>query len=80
MDVTYNPERVHRYFASRRLGRCNPQSGSADVPIVVHACAHRMIANQLLRLIAAFSGSGGTSLMVAGARNQRCLHLNYAIP
>ena len=28
---------------------------------------------------AALTGGGGTSLMVAGARNQRCLHLNYAI-
>jgi hypothetical protein len=46
--------------------------------VVVGALAQILTFDQQKRT-AASSGDGSTFLMVAGARNQRCLHLDYAV-
>ena len=57
----------------------HPGQERGHCEVVIVGALAQILAFAQQKPIAASSGDGGTFLMVAGARNQRCLHLDHAI-
>jgi len=57
----------------------HPSQEQGHCEVVVVGALAQILAFGQQKTTAASSGGGGTFLMVAGARNQRCLHLDHAI-
>jgi len=57
----------------------HPGQERGHCEVVIVGALAQILAFAQQKTTAAASGDGGTFLMVAGARNQRCLHLDHAI-